>query len=162
MAKVLYPGSFDPVHNGHLDVVEQAVGLFGHVVVAAMHNPTKPSGLFTLDERLAMIDESVQPMRAGGIIDVVAFPGLAIDAAREHDVDFMVKGLRTPGDFEIEQQMAHTNFMASGVRTVYVPCNPAMGWISSRFVREIAQYGGDVSPMVPPGVLAHLERASRS
>ncbi|MFZ4811079.1 MAG: pantetheine-phosphate adenylyltransferase [Ilumatobacteraceae bacterium] len=162
MAKVLYPGSFDPIHIGHVDVIEQAIELFGHVVVATMHNPSKPGGLFSLEERLEMIEESLEPLRSDGIVDVLAFPGLAIDAARETNVDFMVKGLRTAGDFEVELQMAHTNFVASGVRTVYVPCNPALGYVSSRFVREIAHYGGDVSAMVPPPVLAHLQRASRS
>jgi pantetheine-phosphate adenylyltransferase len=161
MAKVLYPGSFDPIHHGHLDVIEQALELFGHVVVAAMHNPSKPSGMFTLDERLDMIEHAVEPLRANGIVDVCAFPGLAVDAARDRGVDFIVKGLRTGGDFEIEQQMAQTNHVVSGVRTVYLPCKPALSFISSRFVREIANYGGDVSAMVPADVVAHLERVSR-
>jgi pantetheine-phosphate adenylyltransferase len=159
MATVLYPGSFDPIHLGHLDVIEQAAELFGDVVVATMHNPAKPSGMFSLDERMAMIDECVAPLReAGHSIRVEAFPGLAVDAARSAKADFVVKGLRTPGDFEVEQQMAHTNYAAAGVRTVYLPCRPDRGYISSRFIREIAQYGGDVSQMVPAPVLAHLER----
>ncbi|MEX0848530.1 MAG: pantetheine-phosphate adenylyltransferase [Ilumatobacteraceae bacterium] len=161
MAKVLYPGSFDPIHLGHLDVVEQALELFGHVVIAAMHNPSKPGGMFTLDERLAMIEHAVDPMRTDGMIDVCAFPGLAVDAARDLGADFIVKGLRTGGDFEVEQQMAQTNHVVSGVRTVYLPCKPALSFISSRFVREIANYGGDVSAMVTADVAAHLERVSR-
>jgi pantetheine-phosphate adenylyltransferase len=161
MATVLYPGSFDPIHLGHLDVVEQALELFGSVVVAAMHNPSKPSGLFTLDERLAMIDEAVAPLRGDGReVRVAAFPGLAVDAARELGTDFIVKGLRTGGDFEVEQQMAQTNYVAAGVRTVYLPCKPALVFISSRFIREIAKYGGDVSAMVPPAVLSQLQRAT--
>jgi len=161
MATVLYPGSFDPIHLGHLDVVEQALELFGTVVVAAMHNPSKPSGLFSLDERLAMIDEAVEPLRGEGReVRVAAFAGLAVDAARELGTDFIVKGLRTGGDFEVEQQMAQTNYVAAGVRTVYLPCKPALVFISSRFIREIAKYGGDVSPMVPPAVLSHLQRAT--
>lgn len=159
MATVLYPGSFDPIHLGHLDVIEQAAELFGDVVVGAMHNPSKPSGMFSLDERMAMIDQCVEPLRAAGRrIRVEAFPGLAVDAARAVAADFIVKGLRTPSDFEVEQQMAHTNHRAAGVRTVYLPCSPDRGFISSRFIREIAQYGGDVSQMVPPVVQAHLSR----
>ncbi len=161
MPTVLYPGSFDPIHLGHLDVVEQALELFGTVVVAAMHNPSKPSGLFTLDERLAMIEEAVEPLRSGHReVRVAAFPGLAVDAARDLGTDFIVKGLRTGGDFEVEQQMAQTNYVAAGVRTVYLPCRPALVFISSRFIREIAKYGGDVSAMVPPAVLPHLKRAT--
>ncbi len=161
MATVLYPGSFDPIHLGHLDVVEQALELFGTVVIAAMHNPSKPSGLFLLDERLAMIDEAVEPLRsAGREVRVAAFAGLAVDAARELGTDFIVKGLRTGGDFEVEQQMAQTNYVAAGVRTVYLPCKPALVFISSRFIREIAKYGGDVSAMVPSTVTLHLQRAT--
>lgn len=161
MTTVLYPGSFDPIHLGHLDVIEQSIELFGSVVVAAMHNPTKPSGMFDLDQRLEMIQQSVDTIADGSSVRVVSFPGLAVDAAKTLGVDFIVKGLRTGGDFEIEQQMAHTNFAAAAVRTVYLPCKPCLVFISSRFIREIANYGGDVSAMVPAPVLAPLQRASR-
>ncbi len=152
-AEAIYPGSFDPFHNGHLDVVEQAVELFGSVVVGAMHNPTKPSGLFSLDERLAMIRATVAHLPT---VTVDAFPGLAVDAARTANVHFIVKGLRTGGDFEVEQQMAQTNYSVSGIRTVYLPCTPALSFISSRFIREIAQYGGDVAGLVPAPVASGL------
>ena len=152
---VLYPGSFDPFHLGHLDVVEQSVELFGKVVVAVMHNPSKPGGMFTLDERVEMIQKSVAHL---GPVDVVPFGGLAVDAARDASAAFIVKGLRTGGDFEVEQQMAHTNHAVSGVRTVYLPCKPALVSISSRFIREIAHFGGDVSALVPAPVAAQLSR----
>ena len=149
----IYPGSFDPFHNGHLDVVEQAVELFGSVVVAAMHNPTKPSGMFDLDQRLRMIAASVGHLAS---VTVEAFPGLAVHAARDADAAFIVKGLRTGGDFEVEQQMAQTNHAVSGIRTVFLPCSPALSFVSSRFIREIAKYGGDVTALVPSPVADQL------
>lgn len=153
MTRVLYPGSFDPFHLGHLDVVTQGVELFGEVVVVAMHNPAKPSGMFTLPERLEMIRESVAGV---GAVEVHAATGLAIHAARDLGAAFIIKGLRTPGDFEIEQQMALTNHAASGVRTVYLPCRADLSFVSSRFIREIANYGGDVARLVPPVVASRL------
>ena len=145
----LYPGSFDPFHLGHLDVVEQSVELFGNVVVAAMHNPGKPSGVIDLDTRVALIRESVAHLPT---VRVEAHPGLAVDAARAVGADFIVKGLRTSGDFEVEQQMAHTNHSVSGVRTVFLPARPDLVFISSRFIREIAKHGGNVGHLVPAPV----------
>ena len=155
MTKVLYPGSFDPLHLGHLDIIEQSVALFGEVVVGVMHNPSKPSGMFTLTERMDMIRQSVSYMPS---VRVAEFAGLAVDAARAAGVAFIVKGLRTAGDFEVEQQMAHTNHAVAGVRTVYLPCKPALVSISSRFIREVATYNGDVSALVPAPVAAQLAR----
>ena len=146
MSTVLYPGSFDPFHLGHLDVVEQAAELFGDVVVAVMHNPDKPSGTLSTAQRVDLINGACRHLSN---VRAEAFPGLAVDAARSVGALCIVKGLRTPGDFEIEQQMAHTNHAVSGVRTVYVPCAPGLGFVSSRYIRDIAQNGGDVSSMVP-------------
>jgi pantetheine-phosphate adenylyltransferase len=153
MSTVLYPGSFDPIHYGHLDVIAQAAELFGSVVVAVMHNPDKPSGTLPTDERVRIAREACSSI-AG--VSVEAFPGLAVDAARSVHALCIVKGLRTPGDFEIEQQMAHTNFAVAGVRTVYVPCQPGLSHVSSRYIRDIAAHGGDVSSMVPDVVAASL------
>lgn len=155
---MLYPGSFDPFHLGHLDVVEQASALFGSVVVAVMHNPDKPSGALPTDVRVEIVRSSVVGLKG---VEVRAFPGLAVDAAREAGALCIVKGLRTSGDFEVEQQMAHTNFAVSGVRTVYVPCSPALSFVSSRYIRDIAANGGDVSSMVHPSVLSRLESSLR-
>jgi pantetheine-phosphate adenylyltransferase len=155
MTKVLYPGSFDPLHLGHLDIIEQSVALFGEVVVGVMHNPSKPSGMFSLTERMDMIRQSVAYMPS---VRVAEFAGLAVDASLATGAAFMVKGLRTAGDFEVEQQMAHTNHAVAGVRTVYLPCKPALVSISSRFIREVATYNGDVSALVPPPVAAQLAR----
>ena len=154
-ARVLYPGSFDPIHLGHVDVIEQACELFGSVVVAVMHNHTKPSGLFPVEERVELAREALAHLDG---VSVVAQTGLAVQAAQRADVDFIVKGLRTAGDFEIEQQMAHNNYAVTGVRTVYLPCRPELGYISSRFVREIAKYGGAIDHLVPAMVADALRR----
>lgn len=157
MTTVLYPGSFDPIHLGHIDVIEQASRLFGHVVVAILHNPEKHGGVFTIDRRVELIHGALDAGSCRGKYTVKAYPGLAVDAAKSAGVDFIVKGLRNSGDFEIEQQMAHTNFAVGGVPTVYLPCSPERASVSSRFVREIAQYGGDPSSMVPSNVAAALK-----
>ena len=153
--RVLYPGSFDPIHLGHIDVIEQANELVGSVVVAVMYNHAKPSGLFPIDERVEMATDALGHLDG---VTVEAHTGLAVQAAQHSAVDFIVKGLRTPGDFEIEQQMAHNNYAVTGVRTVYLPCRPELGYISSRFVREIAKYGEAIDHLVPAQVAAALRR----
>ncbi len=150
---VLYPGSFDPFHNGHLDVVSEAAEMFGNVVVAVMHNPAKASGLIPVAERVALVRRCTEHLAT---VRVEAFPGLAVQAALGAGADFIVKGLRTPADFEVEQQMAHTNRSVTGVRTVYLPCRADQAFISSRFIREIAQYGGRIDHMVPAPVVSAL------
>jgi pantetheine-phosphate adenylyltransferase len=156
MAIVLYPGSFDPIHLGHLDIIEQASELFGDVVVAVMHNDDKPAGVFAVADRVRLIEDSASELELTGSVRVVTHNGLAVDAARAAGVDFIVKGLRNAGDFETEQQMALTNYSVSGVRTVYLPCRMDRGFISSRFVREIARYGGAVQHLVPRPVAVAL------
>lgn len=162
MARVLIPGSFDPVHLGHLDVIVAAHELFGTVIVGVLHNPTKPSGLFTPTERVELVrascssDPRLDAASASGQIEVRALTGLAVQAASEVKADFIVKGLRTAGDFEIEQQMAHNNQMVTGIRTVYVPCRGDLGHISSRFVREIAAHGGAIGHLVAAPVAQAL------
>jgi pantetheine-phosphate adenylyltransferase len=151
--RVLYPGSFDPLHLGHIDVIEQAHELFGAVVVAVMHNPSKPSGLFPVDQR---VDFATRSLAHLDNVSVEQHTGLAVQAAAAAHADFIVKGLRTAGDFELEQQMAHNNFAVTGIRTVYLPCKPELSYISSRFVREIAKYGGGIGHLVPPAVAGAL------
>lgn len=151
--RALYPGSFDPFHLGHLDIIQQAVELFGSVIVAVMHNPGKPTGLIDLGHRVELAKECLAHVPN---VDVRPHPGLAVDAAARESADFIVKGLRNSTDFDVEQQMAHTNFAVSGVRTVYLPCRSDHAFISSRFIREVAHHGGDVSHMVPEPVRTAL------
>jgi len=156
MARVLYPGSFDPLHLGHIDIIEQASRLFGVVVIAILHNPEKHGGVFTVEQRVNLIHGALADVSPAAY-EVHAYPGLAVDAAKAADADFIVKGLRNSGDFEIEQQMAHINFAVAGILTVYLPFSPGLASVSSRFVREIAQYGGDPASMVPPNVATALK-----
>ncbi|MEL6890576.1 MAG: pantetheine-phosphate adenylyltransferase [Actinomycetota bacterium] len=151
--RAFYPGSFDPPHLGHLDVIEQARELFGAVTIGVLFNFEKQNGMFSVDERLELLSASVAHLDG---VEVTSHSGLAIDAARAADADMIVKGLRTPGDFEIEQQMSQMNHSVSTIRTVFVSADPAMSFVSSRFVREIAKYGGDVSHLVPPPVAEAL------
>ena len=153
MATVLIPGSFDPLHLGHVDVVDQALELFGDVVVGVLVNFEKPSGLFSPDERVALAEASLAG-RTG--VSVRSFGGLAVQAATDVGADFLVKGLRTPGDFDIEQQMAHMNHSVTGIRTVFVPCRSDYGFISSRFIREIASEGESIDHLVAAPVAAAL------
>jgi len=145
----MYPGSFDPLHLGHVDVVTQAHELFGEVVVAVMHNHAKMSGLFSIAQRLDLARAALAHLPG---VTVVEQTGLAVQAAAATDVDCIVKGLRNSEDFEIEQQMAHNNQAVTGIRTVFLPCAPELGYISSRFVREIAKYGEDIGHLVPANV----------
>jgi pantetheine-phosphate adenylyltransferase len=154
--RVIYPGSFDPIHLGHVDIVDQAVQLFGDVVVAVMHNPGKPSGRFGVDQRVDLARRSLRHF--DGVV-VEAFAGLAVDAARTVGAACIVKGIRNQSDAEVELQMAHTNHSVTGVRTVFLPAKPDLSFVSSRFVREIAQYGGTVAHLVPAPVAEVFEGA---
>jgi pantetheine-phosphate adenylyltransferase len=147
--RVMYPGSFDPLHLGHVDVISQAHELFGEVVVAVMHNHAKPSGLFPVEQRLGLARTALAHLPGA---TVVAQTGLAVQAAAATEVDCIVKGLRNSEDFEIEQQMAQNNHAVTGIRTVFLPCTPELGYISSRFVREIAKYGEEIGHLVPANV----------
>jgi pantetheine-phosphate adenylyltransferase len=158
VSTVLYPGSFDPIHNGHLDVIEQAARLFESVIVAVMVNPSKTNGFFDLAEREELIAASVAHLPN---VRVVTRSGLVIHVAEELGVRLVVKGLRTVADFELEMQMAHTNRVVGGIDTVLLPCDPARGYVSSTFIREIARAGGDVSGLVPAPIARRLEDRAR-
>lgn len=153
MGTVLIPGSFDPLHLGHVDVVDQALELFGEVVVGVLVNFEKPSGLFSPDERVELARRSLAG-RSG--VAVRAFGGLAVDAAADVDAVAIVKGLRSAADYDIEQQMAHMNHSVTGIRTVFLPCRADFGFVSSRFIREIASHGGRIDHLVAEPVAAAL------
>lgn len=153
MIKVLYPGSFDPIHNGHLDIIEVAARRFDEVVVAAVRNPQKGKTLFDLDERQAMIAESTAHLPN---VSVTLFASLVVDLAREIKADFIVKGLRVVSDFESELMMAQMNHAVSGVDTLFIPCGSLHSFLASKLIREIAHFGGDVTSMVPAPVAKRL------
>ncbi len=153
MTTVLYPGSFDPLHNGHLEIIEVASKLFDRVVVAAVRNPQKGGTLFDLADRQAMLEESLSHLDN---VSVTMFSSLVVDLAREVGADFIVKGLRAVSDFEAELQMAHMNKTISGVDTLLIPCGPPVSFLASRLIREVARFGGDVSSMVPAPVAKRL------
>jgi pantetheine-phosphate adenylyltransferase len=151
---VLIPGSFDPIHNGHLEVIERAAGLFDEVVVATMRNPQKAETLFTLDERQAMIVEATTHLEN---VRIVAMQTLVVDVAREVGATAIVKGLRAVSDFENEMQMAQMNEQLSGIETLFVMTGPTHSFLGSRLIREVARLGGDVSSLVPESVAKRLK-----
>lgn len=158
MATAFYPGSFDPMTNGHLDVLVQALNIVDRLVVAIGTHPGK-TPLFTYEERADLIRASlaeILPGRAGDL-DVVSFADLAVDAARRHGAGIMVRGLRDGTDFDYEMQLAGMNArMAPELQTVFLPAATASRPITATLVRQIAAMGGDVAPFVPAPVLAAL------
>ncbi|MCB1412497.1 MAG: pantetheine-phosphate adenylyltransferase [Xanthobacteraceae bacterium] len=155
----LYPGSFDPVSNGHLDVVRQAVGLCDKLIVAiGIHPGKKP--LFSTEERLAMVREVFEPVaaKAGCAFDATTYDGLTVTSAAQHGAGIMIRGLRDGTDLDYEMQIAGMNeTMAPGVQTVFVPASVAVRPITATLVRQIAAMGGDVSAFVPPSVADSLK-----
>lgn len=153
MSTALYPGSFDPVHNGHLGVLETMAPLFDRVIVGVGHNPDKPSGMFTPDERKALIESVTSHL---GNVDVALFSGLVTVAATELGADCLVKGLRGGGDLDTEMQQANMNAETGGINTLFVAGLGTAGLVAGTYVRQIAAMGGDVTNVVPAAVASAL------
>ena len=149
----LCPGTFDPVTNGHLDVVRRAARLYDRIVVAVVENPGKEP-LFEASERVEMLEEALADVSS---VEVDSFTGLLVDYARDNDVSLIVKGLRAVSDFEYEIQMAQMNRHLSEMETCFVATSPRWSYLSSSLVKEIARYGGDVSGLVPDHVARGLK-----
>jgi pantetheine-phosphate adenylyltransferase len=163
MSVAVYPGSFDPITNGHLDVIRRASGAFERVIVGVLANPRKQPFL-AVDERIDIIRRALAADGASADrIEVASFDGLTVDFCRARGAQFIVRGLRAISDFETEMQLAHNNRkLAPNVDTVFFMTAVEHGYVSSSLVKEIAQFGGDVSEMVPAAALEALARAGGS
>jgi pantetheine-phosphate adenylyltransferase len=152
MRRAVCPGSFDPVTNGHLDIIGRASPLYDEVVVAVLVNKSK-AGLFTVEERMDMLGAVLAEYSN---IRIDSFHGLLVDYCRTHDIPAVVKGLRAVSDFDYELKMAQMNHGLGGLETLFMPTNPLYSFLSSSLVKEVATFGGDVSALVPPLVVERL------
>lgn len=156
---ILYPGTFDPITNGHTDLVERATRLFDKVIVAIAENPGK-SPLFSLEQRVDMVQRATADM---GNIEVVGFDGLLVNFAAKHKADALLRGIRAVSDFEYEFQLASMNRrLAPDLESVFLTPDETNTFISSTLVREVARYGGDIKDFVPPYVAELLAQTFRS
>ena len=152
MRRAVCPGSYDPVTNGHLDIVERAAGQFDEVVVAVLINKAKQR-MFTVDERIEMLAEVTGHLSN---VRIDSWHGLLVDYCAANGIGAVVKGLRAVSDFDYELQMAQMNHQLSGVDTLFMPTKPAYSFLSSSLVKEVATYGGDVTHLLPPSVYRRL------
>jgi pantetheine-phosphate adenylyltransferase len=148
MSKAVFPGTFDPPTNGHLDVISRAAAAFDEVIVAAGVNQSKQR-MFSVEERVEMLTGIAAPF---GNVRIGTFDGLLVDYCRAEGAGVIVKGLRSGADYDYELRMAQMNRRLSGVDTVFLPTAPEIGYISSSLVKEIARLGGEVAEFLPPGV----------
>lgn len=153
MKRGIYPGSFDPVTLGHLDIIKRAANLTDELIVGVLVNKSKQS-LFSIDERVELLKRVTKDMPN---VLIKSFDGLLVDFAKEEKADLIVRGLRAVTDFEYEIQLAHTNHkMRPEVDTVFFTTSVEYSFVSSSLVREIASYGGDISPFVPAGIVKDI------
>jgi pantetheine-phosphate adenylyltransferase len=153
MRRVVCPGSFDPITNGHLDIIERASSLFDEVVIAVLVNQTK-SSLFTVDERIEMIKEVTAKYKN---VRVDSWSGLLVDFCKANQISTIVKGLRAVSDFDYELQMSQVNLQLQGVETLFMATAPSHSFLSSSLVKEIASHGGDVSAYMPAAIVSKLK-----
>jgi pantetheine-phosphate adenylyltransferase len=155
MIHAVYPGSFDPLHNGHVDVIRRASRIFDRITVAVAFNRGKPNGFLDIDERLAVVRETIDGMPH---VEAATFEGLLVDFCRQVDARVIVKGLRAISDYEFELQQAHLNRqMNPNVETCFIMTATRWSYVASTRVKEIAQLGADVHKLVPKASLARLE-----
>ena len=157
MRRAVCPGSFDPVTNGHVDVISRASALYDELVVAVLVNPGK-AGFFPVEERMELLRDAVAHLPN---VTVDSFQGLLVDYCGAHDIPVIVKGLRAVSDFEYELQMAQMNRELANIETLFVPTAPQVGHLSSSLVKQIAMFGGDVSRLVPKAVNDQLIEHAR-
>lgn len=151
----IFPGSFDPITNGHLDVIRRGSKLFDRLIIAVGENPHKTRELFTLDERVEMIAELVGDMPG---VSVESFRCLTVEFARQKNADVMLRGLRNLTDVQYEFQLAMTNRSVAGIETVFVMTSEEYGFVNSTMVREVAVLGGDVSKLIPESVFEKVKK----
>lgn len=154
MRIAVYPGSFDPITNGHIDIIKRTCALFDVVYVSILSNSAK-SPLFSVEERIELIKRATKDLKN---VKVDSFTGLLVNYAREHDAKFIVKGLRAVSDFEYEFQMSLTNKqLAPEIETFFITTNSKYSYLSSSIVKEVAKYGGDLTEMVPPEIIQDIQ-----
>ena len=150
MKKAIFPGSFDPITNGHFDIIKRGVSLFDEVIVAIGGNAEKKY-MFSLDERKRFIEEAFKDEPK---VRVITYSGLTIDLCKKENAEFILRGLRNPADFEFEKAIAHTNRVMSKIETVFLLTAARTSFISSSIVRDVLRNGGDITQLVPESVLA--------
>ena len=152
--KILYPGTFDPLTNGHIDLIERAEKLFGNIVVAVLENTTK-NPTFNLKKRISQIKNSLSYLNN---VEVISYSGLTVDCAKDLKANLILRGLRAMSDFEYELQIAHTNkSLNKDIETIFLSTNTNFSFLSSSLVKEVAKFGGEINHMVPPCVEKDLK-----
>ncbi len=154
--RAIFPGSFDPITNGHLDVIERSIKLFDELVIAVGRSPVK-NQLFTPEERVEMISELIDRQKMPGV-SVESFEGLTVEYAAWKKADVILRGLRSLTDVQYEFQLAMTNRAVTGIETVFIMTSEQYGFTSSTLIREIASLGGDLSNLIPKSIQEHLKQ----